>query len=73
MFSDQVANKGRVWSYLMGFRIYHRFKVSKLAPEWDFNHAYHVVRTEIPLAGKALDLLGVEQRQEKKHQREQVR
>ena len=48
--TDHVFNPGRLLSYSLVYRAYHRFKVARLAPDWDFDHAYGILRAEVPPA-----------------------
>ncbi len=48
--TDHLANRGGMWSYSLIYRARHGFQVAKLAPHWDFDHAYDMLRREVPPA-----------------------
>ena len=47
VLTDHLFNKGVPWRYSLLYRIDHRFRLSKLSPDWEFDHAHHRFRREI--------------------------
>ena len=55
IITDHISNKGRMWRYSIVYRARHGFKVARLAPQWDFNYAYSVLKREIPPAAVLIE------------------
>ena len=55
LITDQMFNNGGLWSYSLVYRARHRFRAAELAPDWDFDHAYEVLRSEVPFATATIE------------------
>ena len=48
--TDHLFNGGGLWNYSLIYRARYRFQLTRLADGWDFDHAYSVLRKEVPPA-----------------------
>ncbi len=55
LVTDHLFNKGGPWTYFLAYRALHRFQVNRLAPQWDFDHAYEVLKKEVPPAVRLIE------------------
>ena len=55
LVTDHLFNKGGLWTYFLTYRALHRFQVNRLAPQWDFDHAYEVLKKEVPPAVRLIE------------------
>ncbi len=55
VITDHAFNHGALWSYSLAYRAWHRFRMASLAPGWDFDYAFDVLRKEVPPAAMLID------------------
>jgi len=67
IITDHINNKGRMWRYSIAYRARHGFKVARLAPQWDSNYTYSVLKREIPPAVVLIEWWRRRARRDKEH------
>ena len=55
LITDHLFNRGGTWSYSLIYRARHRFLVQRLAPGWNLDRGYDVLRKEIPFAARLIE------------------
>ena len=58
LITDNLFNRGGTWSYSLVYRARHRFLVERLAPGWNLDRGYDVLRKEIPFAVRLIEWWG---------------
>ena len=53
--TDHIFNKGGPWSYSLLYRARHGFVLPRVAPGWDHDRSFEVLRSEFPLAARLIE------------------